>query len=257
MKTRFLQIISLVLLLVLALTACSGTVDPVDNGSEANTTEAPATEATNNNDVLIEKPEKEIKNILMIGNSFCSYYPEELYGIAKAAGYDINVANLYESGCPVKDHWTWLNDHSRNYTLSVTSSQYKGTKKQVKVTDSNGKKQGLSERTLTTKRTAHKKDAEDKAHHRENYRNRGRKNKVYKDRKQLKPLFKSVALTAKKDLSRARYAKDGGKHEGYCCKNEKYHRKNGFHPMRRALYDFLITHYRVPLFFYIINEGIF
>ena len=47
---------------------------------------------------------------------------EELYGLAKAVGYELNVANLYESGCPVKDHWTWLNDNSRNYDLCVTSS---------------------------------------------------------------------------------------------------------------------------------------
>ena len=29
----------------------------------------------------------EVKNILMIGNSFCFYFVEELYGIASAAGY--------------------------------------------------------------------------------------------------------------------------------------------------------------------------
>ena len=30
-------------------------------------------------------------NILMIGNSYCYYYVEELYGIAAADGYELNA----------------------------------------------------------------------------------------------------------------------------------------------------------------------
>ena len=58
----------------------------------------------------------------MIGNSFSNYFVEELYGLASAAGYEINVVNLYESGCPVRDHWTWLNDDSEEYELYVTNA---------------------------------------------------------------------------------------------------------------------------------------
>ena len=130
MKTRILQIVSIVLLLVLTLTACGGAGDTTVTGNE---TGAPSgdnanTEASGDDGVYIERPDKEIKNILMIGNSFCTYYPEELYGIAKAEGYDLNIASLYESGCPVKDHWTWLNDNSRNYALYITSAKYGGAK---------------------------------------------------------------------------------------------------------------------------------
>ncbi len=139
MKTRFLQIIAMLLLLVMTFTACGGPVDPVDSNDDANQSDAPSTDAPGTSDVYIERPDKEIKNILMIGNSFCTYYPEELYGVAKAAGYELNVVSLYESGCPVKDHWTWLNDNSRNYALYVTSSRYNGTKKQVKIKDPDGK----------------------------------------------------------------------------------------------------------------------
>jgi hypothetical protein len=72
---------------------------------------------------VVYKPTKDVKNILMIGNSFCYYYPEELYGIANADGYELNIANLYESGCPVKDHWTWLLSGAENYEFYLTNSK--------------------------------------------------------------------------------------------------------------------------------------
>lgn len=53
---------------------------------------------------------KEIKNILFIGNSFSYRLVEELYGISKKAGHDVNVYNVYHAGCTLKDHWTWLTD---------------------------------------------------------------------------------------------------------------------------------------------------
>mgnify|MGYP003291041580 CR=1 FL=1 len=56
---------------------------------------------------------KEIKNILLIGNSFSYRLVDELYYIAKAAGYDINVYNAYHGGCFIKDHWTWLTDEEK------------------------------------------------------------------------------------------------------------------------------------------------
>ena len=49
----------------------------------------------------------EVKNILMIGNSFCFYFVEELYGIASAAGYDPTIVNLYEAGCSMEEHWKY------------------------------------------------------------------------------------------------------------------------------------------------------
>ena len=52
--------------------------------------------------------EKEAINLLMIGNSFCYYFVQELYGVAEAAGVELNVTNLYEAGCYVSEHWEWL-----------------------------------------------------------------------------------------------------------------------------------------------------
>ena len=56
--------------------------------------------------------EKEVINLLMIGNSFCYYFVQELYGVADAAGVEMNVTNLYEAGCYVAEHWEWLTNQS-------------------------------------------------------------------------------------------------------------------------------------------------
>jgi len=128
MKTRILQIISLMLLLVLVLASC-GT--PSGN-TEDTTTPADSTQGTTGNEIYIPREDKEVKYILMLGNSFCYYFTEELYGIAKADGYDLVIANLYKSGCSVEEHWRWLNDNSPSYELRVVSAKYNGRVKQVK-----------------------------------------------------------------------------------------------------------------------------
>ena len=122
MKTRFLQIIAMLLLLVMTLTACGGPVDPVDSDTPE-TTEAPTTESETANEIYIEREDKEVKNILMIGNSFCYYYVEELCGIASADGYELNVANLYKSGAKISEHVNSLNNDTRIATLYLTDSK--------------------------------------------------------------------------------------------------------------------------------------
>lgn len=49
-------------------------------------------------------------NILMIGNSFCYAYVEELCGMAAALGRKLRIANLYRGGCSIKSHYTWLHN---------------------------------------------------------------------------------------------------------------------------------------------------
>ena len=62
-----------------------------------------------------------VLKVLLIGNSFCYYHTDELYGMLAADGRDAIVANVYESGCPVADHWKWLNDGSVKYNyITVT-----------------------------------------------------------------------------------------------------------------------------------------
>ena len=62
-------------------------------------------------------------NILMIGNSGCYYYVEELYGLLTAAGYkNVNVCNVYYSGCPLKTHWEWWKSGEANYEFFTTNA---------------------------------------------------------------------------------------------------------------------------------------
>lgn len=56
--------------------------------------------------------DKEVIDILMIGNSFCYSYVDELYAMADTLGYQLNITNLYYGGASIKSHWTWLTDLS-------------------------------------------------------------------------------------------------------------------------------------------------
>ena len=64
--------------------------------------------------------EDNVMNILMVGNSFCYYYVEELYGIAKAAGIDMRICNVYYSGCKLEMHYNWWKNGEYNYSFYVT-----------------------------------------------------------------------------------------------------------------------------------------
>lgn len=65
-------------------------------------------------------------SILMVGNSFCYYYVEELYGLLAAnpdpnRGYEkVRVLNLYYSGCRLDQHLTWWQGGLANYQLFQT-----------------------------------------------------------------------------------------------------------------------------------------
>ena len=82
------------------------------NGEVIGTDSEPATVTTNGityegmNCFTTEK-EDPIK-ILMIGNSFCLSFTEELYDLAEEAGKDIYIANLYYGGCSIERHWKSL-----------------------------------------------------------------------------------------------------------------------------------------------------
>jgi len=49
-------------------------------------------------------------DILMIGSSFCTYYVQEMWQIANAAGVKLRICNVYYSGCPLSKYYTdWKN----------------------------------------------------------------------------------------------------------------------------------------------------
>ena len=59
-------------------------------------------------------------DLLMIGNSFCFYYVEELEAMARAAGVPIRVCNVYAGGCTLTQHHTWWKNGESNYDFYVT-----------------------------------------------------------------------------------------------------------------------------------------
>ena len=70
-------------------------------------------------------------NILMIGNSFCYYYTDELFAMAKAAGIKLRVCNIYYSGCTLEQHWKWWKDGEANYEFITTDERGRKEQKGV------------------------------------------------------------------------------------------------------------------------------
>lgn len=62
-------------------------------------------------------------NILMIGNSFCYYFVEELVGIADKAGIDLDIYNIYKSGCTIEEHYNSLKNNDEIYQLWHTNKE--------------------------------------------------------------------------------------------------------------------------------------
>ena len=94
-----------------------------NQGAAPDTTTPNDSEAPNMNIIQKEDPSKDdTLNILMIGNSFCYYFTDELYGMAQAAGIKVRVSNIYASGCTLEQHWSWWKEDKANYTF-ITSNE--------------------------------------------------------------------------------------------------------------------------------------
>ena len=72
-----------------------------------------------------------VLRILAIGNSFCYYFMDELYGMLKANGIEAVITNAYHSGCKLEQHWTWLNSKSPEYLFITHSSNGKYTSEHI------------------------------------------------------------------------------------------------------------------------------
>ncbi len=128
---KFSMMIALVLLLAILLPSCSSGLEaPVATEPTEKVTAEKKTEEKKKEEEKETEPEPimqdynpaedDVINVLMIGNSFCYYYVEELYGIAKAAGIEMKVCNVYYSGCSLKQHWTWWKMNESNYQYFET-----------------------------------------------------------------------------------------------------------------------------------------
>lgn len=95
-----------ILMMATVLIGCGNTVDPKDT-----------TEGTTVDDYT---PDSTLR-ILMVGNSFCYYYVEELYELLMEnppEGIEaVEVYNLYYSGCSMTQHYTWWQNNEANYDL--------------------------------------------------------------------------------------------------------------------------------------------
>lgn len=76
--------------------------------------------------------EDDLIDVLMIGSSFCYYYVEELVQLAKAAGVEMRVCNVYYSGGALDQHYTWWLAEESNYQFYESTMQPDGTVSRVK-----------------------------------------------------------------------------------------------------------------------------
>jgi len=121
------RILTLMLAVLLLLTACGTPTPPAEPPQpvEPSTPVAPEVPA---------EPGKEWEtlNVLMIGNSFCYNFVQELHAMAYLNGYKLNLCNLYHAGCSVESHWKWLNDNQPNFMFYITDTL--GRRKLVDIT---------------------------------------------------------------------------------------------------------------------------
>ena len=121
-----------ILMLLLSLASCATGLEPVQAETEpkVTTTKKPILKETvkkteDAKEAIMQESdpaEDDVINVLMIGNSFCYYYVEELYGVAAAAGVNMKVCNLYYSGCKLNQHWTWWKQNQSNYDYFETDA---------------------------------------------------------------------------------------------------------------------------------------
>jgi len=80
-----------------------------------------------------EDPSKDNElNLLFIGNSYCYYWTDELYGMLTAAGYEkVTVCNVYYSGCTLEQHWNWLRIDKAAYDFHVINTAGKKVTKEI------------------------------------------------------------------------------------------------------------------------------
>jgi len=114
------KILSMILIAVTLLTILAGC-------SEAGKPTEPATETTQatenkQEEVLgVDRNGDTALKILMVGNSFCYYYVEELYELLMEklpeGVKEVEIFNLYYSGCNLSQHFLWWMQKEANYQL--------------------------------------------------------------------------------------------------------------------------------------------
>ena len=113
------------LFLCTPLLSCGSSLEPVEEEKETvpevSSTKKKEEEKKETEENVPDPDEDEVIKILMIGNSFCYYFPDELYGMLETAGMNIEVYNLYYSGCKLYQHYNWWVNKESNYEFFCTN----------------------------------------------------------------------------------------------------------------------------------------
>lgn len=111
MKKRFRKITALLLTLALV---CSLLPEAVLGANP-----------TVNTSISAVKQDKTLR-ILAVGNSFSVDSVQYLYQMAKSAGYELVIGNLYHQKSSLTEHWNRLNNQENGYTYYKISADTKG-----------------------------------------------------------------------------------------------------------------------------------
>ena len=77
-----------------------------------------------------------VMNILLIGNSSCYYWTDELWGMLDAAGYEeVNVYNLYYSGASLQQHYNWWKNNEGACELICVNAEGRKSMKGLNIKD--------------------------------------------------------------------------------------------------------------------------
>ncbi|MBQ8611366.1 MAG: DUF4886 domain-containing protein [Oscillospiraceae bacterium] len=72
---------------------------------------------------LWKQKQGRVCRVLMIGNSFCMLYAQELYGMAKSVGIEARIVSVVAAACTLEKHWNWLQNGEKNYTVQIVDRE--------------------------------------------------------------------------------------------------------------------------------------
>lgn len=114
------------LCLFLALVTVCALLGACGAATTTETTDAKETKPTMNNSAKPDPSQDGTLRILMVGNSFCYYYTEELYELLMENPPEgitaVEVYNLYYSGCSLTRHSDWWYGNKGEYDLFKVSA---------------------------------------------------------------------------------------------------------------------------------------
>ena len=152
MKQKLLSLICLLLALLAFLPSCASTLTTTEEKKETETVASADTVVTENGTEPQDEDEQKTEEsasimqkedpalddtftVLMIGNSFSSFFVDELYEMGKLAGIKMRLCRVYYSGCTVNQHWEWFRNGAANYKYYIYDEKGKRSKSNFSLKD--------------------------------------------------------------------------------------------------------------------------